>query len=178
MRLSRIEIATPVGRLVVIATAEGLCSVDFADRPARTRAVLRRRFGDDVRFADGRDPHGARAAFTAYFGGDTDALSGLPLDVEGTAFERRVWRALRRIRPGEVMSYGRLAAMAGTPGGARAVGNANGRNPVAIVVPCHRVVRGNGEIGGYGGGPARKRKLLAHENAAIRPPAPRRTVDA
>lgn len=111
------------------------------------------------------DPHGVRAAFEAYFGGRLDALSGLPLAPEGTAFQRRVWDELCRIPVGATITYSQLAERIGKPGATRAVGTANGRNPLGVVIPCHRVVAADGRLGGYTGGLPRKRWLLAHERA-------------
>lgn len=105
-------------------------------------------------------------ALRAYFEGDLKALDVLPIDARGTQFQERVWTGLRRIGPGELTSYSELAAEIGFPGAARAVGTALGRNPVAIIVPCHRVVRNDGSLGGYGGGLDKKRWLLRHEGVA------------
>ncbi len=101
----------------------------------------------------------------AYFAGELTAFE-LTLDLRGTPFQRRVWGALQEIPYGETISYGELARWVGSPNASRAVGAANGRNPVAIVVPCHRVIAADGGIGGYGGGLERKRWLLEHEGAA------------
>lgn len=99
----------------------------------------------------------------AYFAGELTDFE-LPLDLRGTAFQRRVWGALQEIPYGETISYGELARWVGNPSASRAVGTANGRNPVAIVVPCHRVIAADGGIGGYGGGLDRKTWLLEHES--------------
>ncbi len=99
---------------------------------------------------------------TAYFAGDLDSFS-VPLDLEGTAWQRRVWRELMTIPCGETVSYGQLARRLGNSNAARATGLANGANPVAIVVPCHRVIASDGTLGGYAGGLKRKRWLLDHE---------------
>ena len=114
---------------------------------------------------DGADPFGARERLTAYFAGEIGAIDALPVDLRGTAFQRAVWTALRRIAPGTTITYSALAARAGRPAAVRAAGHANGRNPVSIVVPCHRVVGSDGSLTGYGGGLERKRWLLAHEGA-------------
>lgn len=111
------------------------------------------------------DPHGAGRAFTAYFGGDFHALDGLPLAPEGTDFQQIVWAELRRIPPGVAITYSELAARIGRPKSVRAVAGANGRNPLGVVIPCHRVVAVDGMLGGYTGGLPRKRWLLAHERA-------------
>jgi methylated-DNA-[protein]-cysteine S-methyltransferase len=107
----------------------------------------------------------ARAAFASYFAGAADALAELPVDPRGSDFQRRVWRALREIAPGATASYGEIARKIGSPRAARAVGDANRRNPIAIVIPCHRVIGGDRRLVGYAGGLTRKRWLLVHEAA-------------
>jgi methylated-DNA-[protein]-cysteine S-methyltransferase len=125
----------------------------------------------DLSFDDGRPPgepddrSGLTARLRAYFDGDLDALADVDVDLRGTAFQRDVWTALRAIPPGETVSYRDIAEAVGRPDATRAVGNAVGSNPVAIVVPCHRVIRTSGGLGGFGGGLDRKRWLLAHEGA-------------
>ena len=103
----------------------------------------------------------------AYFDGDLVALDGIEVDPEGPAFRRRVWEVMRTIEPGSTMSYGELAARAGFAGAARGVGTTCAKNPVGIVVPCHRVVRSDGSLGGYAGGLDRKKWLLKHERARL-----------
>jgi methylated-DNA-[protein]-cysteine S-methyltransferase len=110
---------------------------------------------------------GAVEALRRYFEGDIRALDRLEVDVAGTPFQRKVWTALRGIPVGSTTGYGMLARKIGAPGAARAVGLANGRNPVAIVIPCHRVVAHDGTLGGYGGGLRRKEWLLQHEGALL-----------
>ncbi len=111
------------------------------------------------------DPSGFTSALRAYFDGDIAAIDALPVaDVPGTPFQRSVWRALREIPGGETISYAELARRIGKPAAVRAVGLANGANPIGIVVPCHRVIGSDGTLTGYGGGVERKRWLLAHEN--------------
>jgi methylated-DNA-[protein]-cysteine S-methyltransferase len=105
----------------------------------------------------------ARAWLSAYFDGTSADRSSIPLDMHGARFETRVWSALLEIPPGETMSYGAIARKLGWPGAARAVGAANGANPIAIIVPCHRVVGASGSLVGYGGGLERKTWLLDHE---------------
>jgi methylated-DNA-[protein]-cysteine S-methyltransferase len=113
------------------------------------------------------EPSGIAARVRAYFEGDLDALDDLPVRFErGTPFQREVWEALRTIPLGETISYAELARRVGRPGAYRAVGAANGQNPVGVVVPCHRVIAADGTLGGYGGGLDRKRWLLAHEGAS------------
>ena len=108
-----------------------------------------------------------RRAVEAYFAGDVRALDGVAVKTGGTAFQRTVWAALRAIPPGETRSYGQLAAAIGSPKAVRAAGLANGQNPVAVIVPCHRVIGSNGTLTGYAGGLERKRWLLKHEGVAV-----------
>lgn len=162
--VERVEIESPVGRVAGYAREGRLCAVEVGDdgkAAARTEAWLARRFGAvDVVEGDGS---GAGAALADYFDGDLTALDRVPVDPGGTAFQHRVWQALRSIPVGETRSYSDIAAAVGSPGAVRAVGSANGANPVGIVIPCHRVVRADGTIGGYAGGLDRKRALLTHE---------------
>lgn len=109
------------------------------------------------------DPHGLTTAIAAYFSGDLHAIDEISVATAGTAFQRTVWRALRDIPCGTTISYGELARRIGKPDAVRAVGTANGANPIGVVVPCHRVIGANGTLTGYGGGLHRKRWLLDHE---------------
>ncbi len=114
-------------------------------------------------FVDGTDPFGLVATMNAYFAGDVRAIDHIRVQMRGTAFQNAVWQALRGIPAGETMSYGALAKKLGQPGAMRAVGLANGANPIGVIVPCHRVIGADGSLTGYGGGIARKKWLLAHE---------------
>ena len=165
MKLLRNRIDTPLGVLIAVQSDDGLCDLDFADRWETKLTRLKKRFGT-VEFEEGADLHGVAAALSAYFAGDLCALDGVRVDAGGTAFERAVWSALRQIPVGATLSYGELTDRLGNPSASRAVGSANGRNPVAIVVPCHRVTRRDGTLGGYAGGLARKKHLLEHEGVA------------
>jgi methylated-DNA-[protein]-cysteine S-methyltransferase len=106
-------------------------------------------------------------AMTAYFAGDTDAIDELPTATGGTDFQRAVWAALRDVGAGRTVAYGDIAVAIGRPSAMRAVGMANGANPIAIVVPCHRIIGRSGLLTGYAGGLARKQWLLAHERAVL-----------
>jgi methylated-DNA-[protein]-cysteine S-methyltransferase len=150
----------PVGRLTLLASAEGLCGVYFPDHKGAPLV-------DAERQPDHPALRAARQQLAEYFRGQRRAFE-LPLDPAGTAFQRRVWAALRAIPFGETRGYGDLAALLGQPAAARAVGLANGRNPLSIVVPCHRVVGRDGALTGYAGGLDAKRWLLAHEGRAER----------
>lgn len=154
---------TPVGQVHLVTDGRALCALELGAREERLLPMLRARFGADVTLREARDPLGLTARARAWFGGDLGVFDGVPLDGGGTAFQRRVWAALRRIPPGETTTYGALAAAIGSPGAARAVGRANGQNPIAIAVPCHRVIGAGGALTGYAGGLDRKRWLLEHE---------------
>ncbi len=134
------------------------------------RRLLRFHYGQDgssLVMANEAAPAAIRRGLSGYFAGDLAALDGLPVATGGTAFQREVWAALRRIPAGSTLSYGRLAQELDRPKSVRAVGLANGANPIAIIVPCHRVIGADGSLTGYGGGIERKRWLLAHEGAAF-----------
>ena len=159
---------TPTGRILVVTDDDGrLRAVDWEDHEDRLHQLLRRQYdADAVRFQAASRLSAASRSLQAYFDGDTGCLVGLAVATNGTAFQRTVWDALRQIPPGQTVSYGALAARIGRPGAMRAVGLANGANPVSIVVPCHRVIGANGTLTGFGGGLERKRWLLAHEGAS------------
>ncbi|MFZ1425887.1 MAG: methylated-DNA--[protein]-cysteine S-methyltransferase [Geminicoccaceae bacterium] len=144
-----------------------LVAVDFGEPEGRLWQLVRARFGSVEPFA-ASDPLGAVAAMRAYLGGELEALDRLPVDGGGTPFQREVWAALREIPAGTTWSYKKLAEHIGRPAAVRAVGLANGSNPLGIVVPCHRVVGSDGSLTGYGGGLPRKRWLLEHEGVLLR----------
>jgi methylated-DNA-[protein]-cysteine S-methyltransferase len=160
------ELDTPVGVLHLLSDDAGrlhaLGWFDGHDRMASVIAAYRARNGS---LEDVKDPGGLTTALRAYFAGDLDAIRDLPVVFHGTDFQRAVWGALRTIPRGETMSYGELARRIGRPSAVRAVGLANGANPVGVVVPCHRVIGSDGSLTGYGGGLSRKRWLLEHERA-------------
>ena len=164
MELSRVDIPSPVGPLVGVGRDGSLCALGFADAWPSIRRGLEQRFGRVVIRQD-PDLEAPVTRVLEYFAGDLDALEDIPVDLGGTRFQRRVWSRLREIRAGNIISYGELSARLGAPGAARAVGTANGANPVALVIPCHRVIRANGELGGYAYGLDRKHWLLEHEGA-------------
>lgn len=143
---------SPIGRLVLLCEGDALCGLQFSDGLPPERS--------------GTAPEPIRKAIEAYFAGELGAVEAIPLLMKGTAFQARVWTALREIPPGTTIPYGELARRIGQPGASRAVGLANGANPIAIVVPCHRVIGANGKLTGYGGGLDRKRWLLDHERGA------------
>ncbi|MGH7032499.1 MAG: methylated-DNA--[protein]-cysteine S-methyltransferase [Stellaceae bacterium] len=160
------RLMTPTGAMFVVSDdQQRLRVVEWEDHTARMERLLRRHYGADaIRLVETARPSVARRALEAYFDGDLDAVAGLPTATNGTAFQRKVWDALRQIPMGQTISYGTLAVQIGQPTAMRAVGLANGANPIAIVVPCHRVIGANASLTGYGGGLERKRWLLAHES--------------
>jgi methylated-DNA-[protein]-cysteine S-methyltransferase len=159
------RIATPTGEVLLVTDADGAVrALDFAGYEERMTRLLRRHW-PEATVVVGRAPATVRAAVEAYFGGDLTALDGVPVRTNGTAFQRAVWAALRAIPAGETRTYGQLATAIGSPRAVRAAGLANGRNPIALIVPCHRVIGANGTLTGYAGGLERKRWLLAHEQA-------------
>ena len=159
-------IDSPLGAIAVVHDKQGrLRALEFQDCEQRMRQLLRLHHGNYV-LLERRVPPGIRQPLERYFAGELTAIDSIPIATAGTPFQRNVWAALRRIPPGETRSYGALARQLGRPNAVRAVGAANGANPISIVVPCHRVIGADGSLTGYGGGIDRKRWLLAHEGHA------------
>jgi methylated-DNA-[protein]-cysteine S-methyltransferase len=162
---------TPIGRLAVVADEQGrLRAVGWDEEHDR----MQRQLGAAAKLAElvlatASDPGGLTTVLAAYFAGELAALDRIPVEPGGTQFQNLVWRTLRTIPCGATWSYGELARTIGKPAAVRAVGLANGANPIAIVVPCHRVIGADGSLTGYGGGLDRKRWLLAHERGATLP---------
>jgi methylated-DNA-[protein]-cysteine S-methyltransferase len=157
------KIDTPIGEFIIVADEEGsLRALDWSSHEARLQKLLQRYCGCFT-LTSTRDPYGFADAMHAYFAGDTKAIDKLPVRFAGTPFQQRVWTELRNISCGTTISYSELARRIGQPKAVRAVGLANGSNPLSVVVPCHRVIGANGNLTGYGGGVERKRWLLAHE---------------
>lgn len=169
MTIESTSIESPVGPLVLSAVGEELCGLSFGhgwsrgkshlENASRMAVVEKKRLSPFLR--DIRD------RLRDYFRGELEACDQLPLRMFGTDFQKEVWSLLREIPVGETRSYGDLAYAIGRPGASRAVGAANGRNPVAIIVPCHRVIGQNGSLTGFGGGLPRKRWLLEHEGVPL-----------
>jgi methylated-DNA-[protein]-cysteine S-methyltransferase len=159
------HIASPIGTLLVAVDAEQrLRILGFGDHQARMQRLLRRQYRPGVvRLVQGRAPDSVRAPIEAFFAGQLQAIDAIPVKAAGTPFQRAVWAALRSIPAGETLSYGALARRIGRPAAVRAVGLANGANPIGVVVPCHRVIGADASLTGYGGGVERKRWLLGHE---------------
>jgi methylated-DNA-[protein]-cysteine S-methyltransferase len=161
------RVPTEIGTMLVLTDErQRLRALDWEDRQTRMRQLLRAQYrGTRVRIVDATRSSAPRLALERYFGGELRAIERVSTEARGTAFQQRVWAALRRIPIGRTVSYGALAERLGCPGAARAVGAANGRNPIGIVVPCHRVIGRDGSLTGYGAGIERKRWLLEHEGA-------------
>jgi methylated-DNA-[protein]-cysteine S-methyltransferase len=166
LRLDRL--ATPIGEALLITDEAGaLRAFDWADRESSMSRLLRLHYGSLVPVS-GAAPGDLKRQLRRYFEGDIGGLATIEWRTAGTPFQRAVWTGLTTIAPGETLSYGRLAAKLGCPTSVRAVGLANGSNPISVVVPCHRVIGAEGSLTGYGGGLERKRWLLNHEGAAFR----------
>jgi len=170
---TRSRLASPLGPLCAITDADGtLHALEFADDDARLHRLFHRHHGDAA-ITDGAPPAALAQALAAYFAGHLGAIDALPVARIGTPFQQAAWAALRCIPAGQTRSYAAQAAAIGKPSATRAIGLANGANPIGIIVPCHRVIGANGALTGYAGGMARKAWLLAHEGAIPRdPPLP------
>ena len=161
------RLPTPIGTALLVTDADGLLrALDWEDYEPRMKALLRLHYGA-VDLKNARAPSGLRAALTGYFNGDLDRLAAIEWRVAGTLFQQKVWNALLGISAGTTLSYGALAAKLEMPRAVRAVGHANGSNPISVVVPCHRLIGANGSLVKYGGGLQRKRWLLLHEGVRV-----------
>ncbi len=166
LELCTVRFASPIGEIVVVADTRQVYVLEFAAAEERVARTLAARFGE-VELRPDADPLYIAPRLAAYFDGDRTALDGVAVDGGGTPFQRRVWAALRTIPAGTAISYAELAEDIGQPAAVRAVGHANSQNPLAIVVPCHRVVGADGSLTGYAGGIERKRWLLEHEDVDL-----------
>lgn len=159
------QLSSPIGDILVLwDNDEHLRAIDFEDFDERMRTLLRRQVGA-CEISAGIAPPQIRGAIEAYFARDEGPFRNLPIRLGGSKFQQRVWTVLQNIPSGTTISYGELARQIGQPTASRAVGLANGANPIAIRIPCHRVIGANGRLTGYGGGLWRKEWLLAHEHA-------------
>lgn len=164
MRLSLSTFDSPIGPLALATDGEGvLRGVSFG---AGIEGVMRREY-PDAEVGPGDTPASLRDALGAYFTDRRDALDAIPWAIEGDAFQPRVWRELARVPAGTTITYGEMARRAGEPGAAQAAGVALNRNPIPLVLACHRVIGADGALVGFGGGVERKRWLLAHEGALL-----------
>jgi len=161
------DFESPIGAVALWVHAGRLCALGFREHWPLLAKRVRRRF-PHAELQRRRDPAGFVAQLRSYFAGDLAAIEAVPVDLDGTTFQLEVWSELRKIPAGSAISYAELARAIGAPRAVRAVGRANGTNPAAIVVPCHRVIGSDGSLTGYGGGIERKRWLLAHEGALER----------
>ncbi len=164
-RLDRL--ATPIGVALLVTDADGaLRALDWEDYEHRMRELLRLHYGQ-VDLGSRSAPADMRTALSAYFEGDLGQLSAITWRIAGTPFQQKVWTALAKIPAGTTMSYGALAAKIEMPKAIRAVGHANGSNPISVVLPCHRLIGADGSLVKYGGGLERKRWLLRHEGVEV-----------
>jgi methylated-DNA-[protein]-cysteine S-methyltransferase len=161
------RLQTPIGVALLVTDADGvLRALDWEEFEPRMKQLLRLQYGA-VDLKDAWSPRDLNTALSGYFKGDLDRLNTITWRVAGTPFQQKVWTALPKIPAGTTMSYGALAAQLNSPNAMRAVGHANGSNPISVVVPCHRLIGANGSLVKYGGGLERKRWLLQHEGVAI-----------
>ena len=176
------RLESAIGTLLLIHDREGhLRALDFHDFESRMRRLLRLHYGvegNDFAIEDRAAPAPIRRGISDYFLGDLCAINSIPVTTGGASFQRKIWAALRTIQAGTTLSYGALARQLGRPNTVRAVGLANAANPVAIVIPCHRVIGTDGSLTGYGGGISRKRWLLVHEGVALEKSAARYIPEA
>jgi len=166
MRFAYHRIDSPLGTILAVTSEGALHALDFHDHIDRLRRLLQTHYGA-VELIEAHDGLGLRARLARYFDRDFDAFVGLPLQTNGTAFQKAVWTRLLAIAPGTTATYGEIARELADVSASRAVGLANGSNPIAIVVPCHRVIGANGKLTGYGGGLHRKEWLLRHEGVLL-----------
>jgi methylated-DNA-[protein]-cysteine S-methyltransferase len=166
MELFADRLESPIGTIVLISDGEALRVLDFVDCEERMQRLLKLHYGER-RLVQSRESLGLRRRLESYFAGELTSVEAIAVRTEGTPFQQRVWAELRTIAAGTTLSYGALAKRIGKPGASRAVGLANGSNPIAIVVPCHRVIGSTGALTGYGGGMQRKKWLLEHEGAQL-----------
>jgi len=160
------EFTSPIGRILFASNDDAVCTLDFEGFEKRMHTLLENRFGA-YEFQKGSDPLDLNRRLRRYFDGDMHAFDATAVRTAGSAFQEMVWKGLRAIPAGQTETYGELAARLGRPSAARAVGHANSLNPVAIIVPCHRVIGASAALTGYAGGLERKRWLLNHERASL-----------
>jgi methylated-DNA-[protein]-cysteine S-methyltransferase len=163
-RLQIERVPSPIGEIHLVTDGDALVALDYDDCEARMRRLLAQRY-DAYTLEPTPDAGGFSGLLLAYLGGALTAIDAIPVSLGGTPFQQQVWGALRNIPPGCVATYSELAGNLGRAGSARAVGSANARNPVSIVVPCHRLIGADARLRGYAGGLERKAWLLRHERA-------------
>ena len=166
MKLFIDRVKSPIGEIRIISDGENLRALDFEDYEERMEKLLKRHYGE-YELVPQKNPNGVSEVMERYFAGELDAIDEVKVAANGTQFQTAVWKQLRNVPLGKTWSYGELARRVGKPKASRAVGLANGSNPIAIVVPCHRVIGANGSLTGYGGGMERKQWLLVHEGVNL-----------
>lgn len=156
---------SPIGKLLLVCDDDGnLRALEFQDCEKRMYRLLYRQYGSLAPLlTPGQAPLRITKGISDFFAGELTAIDSIPVAMGGTRFQRKLWNELRRIPPGTTTTYAKLARVIGHPNACRAVGSANGANPISIVIPCHRVIASNGALTGYGGGIERKQRLLEHE---------------
>lgn len=159
------EFESPIGNIISVVSDGLLLHLDFDDCQTRMHRLLSRRY-QTFRLVPGKNPLNIRDCLSAYFNQDWSSFNEIKLLTDGTEFQQRVWAELQKIPCGTTISYTHLARSTGRPKAVRAVANANARNPIAIIIPCHRVIAKNGSLAGYAGGVHRKEWLLRHEAEA------------
>jgi methylated-DNA-[protein]-cysteine S-methyltransferase len=162
MELSLDRLESPIGTILLVTDGEALRALDFIDFEPRLHRFIKVHYGLHA-LRENSEDLGIKRRLAAYFAGDLTSLDNIAVRTEGTPFQHQIWAELRKIPAGTTVTYGDLGKRIGRPGASRAVGLANGANPISIVVPCHRVIGSTGSLTGYGGGIERKRWLLQHE---------------
>jgi methylated-DNA-[protein]-cysteine S-methyltransferase len=153
-----------LGQILIVTDGQSLCAIDFSGYEQRMIKLLTRRY-KSIQLVDQVNPQGFSHRISAYLAGDLNSVDGISVQTGGTVFQQQVWLALRTIPPGTTATYSELAKLIDRPKACRAVGLANSLNPIAIVLPCHRVIGANGALTGYAGGLDRKEWLLHHEQS-------------
>ena len=160
------RLLTPLGTALILTDKKGnLRALDWSDYEARLHRLSRLHYGKDYEIVEGMRLSKASMLIGKYFAGDLKAIDKIKVETNGTAFQKKVWATLRKVPAGKTTTYAALARKVGSPSAIRAVGAANGANPIGVVIPCHRMIATNGKLTGYGGGLHRKQWLLVHEGA-------------
>jgi len=160
------RIMSPIGNVLIVTNDRSMCALDYEGCEHRMHRLLAERYSD-YQLVEADDPLGYSTRVCKYFEGDLDAIRTITVETGGSEFQRDVWAMLREIPGGTTVTYGQIATKLGMPEASRAVGLANSLNPIAIVVPCHRVIGANDKLTGYAGGLERKTWLLQHEGVYL-----------
>lgn len=163
--LSVMTYQSPIGEMELVMHGSDLVYLDFSGNPERFRRLLSARFGDFT-IRPGGKTSAIHDALDRYFRDGGNPFAGIPMQTYGTPFQKLVWRALQEIPPGTTIDYSELARRVGNPRAVRAAGTSNARNPISVIIPCHRVIGRDGTLRGYAGGEDRKRWLIEHEAAS------------